>query len=54
MVREGPPQPAPYPAEKARGGGVILRTRTQRLIFVAGLVAAGFLGLILILFGSYG
>jgi len=54
MVREGPPQPAPYPAEKARGGEIILRTRTQRLIFVAGLLGAGLLGLILILLGAFG
>lgn len=27
-----------YPAEKARQGVIILRTRTQRLIFIAGLV----------------
>lgn len=30
-------QPA-YPAEKARGGEIILRTRTRRLIFIGGLV----------------
>jgi len=27
MVREGPAQPAPYPAEKARGGEIILNKR---------------------------
>jgi hypothetical protein len=37
MVREGPPQPPPYPAEKARGAEVILRKPWQRLIFIAGL-----------------
>jgi hypothetical protein len=51
-VRDGPPQPAPppkggdgtepnpppYPAEKARGGTIILRTRAQRVVFIAGLV----------------
>jgi hypothetical protein len=30
MVREQPPQPPPYPAEKARGGEIILRRRWQR------------------------
>ena len=53
-VREGPPQPAPppreatepYPAEKARGGEIILRTRTRRLIFIAGLVGAVILALL--------
>ena len=37
MVREGPPQPPPYPAEKARGGQIILRKPWQRLVFIAGL-----------------
>jgi hypothetical protein len=27
-----------YPAEKARGGEIILRTRMRRIIFIAGLV----------------
>jgi hypothetical protein len=54
-VREGPPQPAPppkdepppYPAETARGGEIILRTRTQRMIFIAGLAGAVILVLLL-------
>lgn len=32
-------QPSPYPAEKARGGEIILKTRARRMIFVGGLVA---------------
>jgi len=28
----------PYPAEKARGGEIILRRRWQRIVFIAGLV----------------
>jgi len=56
-VREGPPQPAPppkdepppYPAEQARGGEIILRTRTQRMIFIAGLAGAVILVLLLTL-----
>ena len=45
MVREGPAQPAPppkqpYPAEKARGGEIILNTPGRRAIFLAGLVGA--------------
>lgn len=32
--------PSPYPAEKARGGEIILRTRWQRAVFIAGLAAA--------------
>jgi hypothetical protein len=39
MVREGPPQPAPYPADKARGSEIILRKLWQRLVFIAGLAA---------------
>lgn len=30
----------PYPAEKARGGEIILRTPLRRAIFLAGLSAA--------------
>jgi len=39
MVREKPAQPPPYPAEKARGGEIILRRRWQRVLFVIGLAA---------------
>ncbi len=61
-VSEGPPQPAPppkarmhpvdgglppYPAEKARGSEIILRTPTRRFVFFAGLVGAVALGLLL-------
>ena len=31
--------PQTYPAEKARQGEIILKSRTQRAIFIAGLVA---------------
>ena len=52
MVREGPPQPAPppnqpYPAEKARGGEIILDTQFKRWVFAAGLIGAIILGLLL-------
>jgi hypothetical protein len=56
MVREGPTQPAPpptqpaYPAEKARGGEIILDTRAKRWIFIAGLVGAVILALALVFF----
>ena len=30
----------PYPAEKARGGEIILRKRWQRIVFVPGLAGA--------------
>ncbi len=37
MVRNGPTQPAPYPAERARGGEIILRKPWQRTVFILGL-----------------
>jgi hypothetical protein len=45
MVREGPaetppPPKEPYPAEKARGGEIILRTPARRAIFLAGIISA--------------
>jgi hypothetical protein len=52
MVREGPAQPAPppkepYPAEKARGGEIILNTPGRRAVFIAGaVVLAIVLGLV--------
>jgi hypothetical protein len=48
-VREGPPQPAPprNDPDKVRGGEIILRTRLQRAIFIAGLVGAALLALVL-------
>ena len=30
----------PYPAEKARGGVIVLNTRFRRAVFLAGLVGA--------------
>jgi hypothetical protein len=47
MVRESPPEPPPYPAEKARGAVIILRQRWQRIVFIAGL--AGLFVLVLVL-----
>jgi hypothetical protein len=41
------PDPPPYPAEKARGGEIILRKPWQRALFIDGLV--GMVVLILIL-----
>jgi hypothetical protein len=37
MVREKAAQPPPYPAEKARGGEIILRRRWQRIVFIGAL-----------------
>lgn len=52
MAREGPAEPAPsrqepYPAEKARGGVIILSTPARRWIFLAGLAGAVVLILVL-------
>ena len=51
MVREAPAQPAPapkpYPAEKARGGEIILKKPLQRYLFIAGLAGAVVLVLVL-------
>ena len=48
MVREGPAQPAPYPAEKMRGE-TILRTRLRRAIFIGALMAVVVVALVLVL-----
>ncbi|GAB1716380.1 MAG: hypothetical protein NTAFB05_14220 [Nitrobacter sp.] len=54
MVRESPaeppPPPKPYPAEKARGGEIILRTKARKTIFLAGLVGCVVLAFLISLF----
>jgi hypothetical protein len=60
MVREGPAQkppprdddPPPYPAERARGGRIVLRTPLQRALFIGGLVGAILLLLLLRMLGA--
>lgn len=52
MVKErstqrAPPKQAPYPAEKARSGDIILDTPLKRWVFIAGLVGAVALALVL-------
>jgi hypothetical protein len=50
MAREAPaqsPPPKGYPAEKARGGEIILKTPLQRWVFIAGLIGAVVLVLVL-------
>lgn len=39
--------PRPYPAEKARGGEIILKTPLQRWVFMGGLAGAVLLALVL-------
>jgi hypothetical protein len=47
MAEQRPSRPQPYPAEKARGGEIILRKPWQRAVFMAGL--AGIFALLLFL-----
>jgi hypothetical protein len=49
MSRQSP-QPI-YSAEKVRQGEIILKTRTQRVIFIAGLAGMLIVGLIATFFG---
>jgi hypothetical protein len=49
MPGEGPRRDAPYPAEKARGGEIILRKPWQRAVFILGLAAPLVLLLLLVL-----
>jgi hypothetical protein len=42
--------PQPYPAEKARGGEIILRTAWRRIIFISGLAGAVLLAILLSVF----
>jgi hypothetical protein len=57
MVREGPAEPAPrpaekaYPTEKARGATINLRKPWQRMVFIIGLAAPIVLLLVLVLAG---
>jgi len=46
-------QSRPYPAEKARGGEIILRTSGRRIIFIAGLAGAVLLAILLSVFASH-
>ena len=39
----------PYPAEKARGGEIILNTPARRAIFLTGLIGAVVLAVVLII-----
>jgi hypothetical protein len=39
----------PYPAEKARGGEIILSTPTRRAIFLTGLIGAVVLAIVLMI-----
>lgn len=51
MTSNGNMEQSAYPAEKARQGEIILRTRTRRIIFLAGLVGIIVIALIWFAFG---
>jgi hypothetical protein len=40
MATNDPREPGTYPAEKARQGEIILRSRASRIIFITGLAGA--------------
>jgi len=46
MVRPAPPQPPPYPADKARSAEIVLRRPWQRYVFIGGLAAAVLVALV--------
>jgi hypothetical protein len=48
-MSENAQTPEPYPAEKARGGEIILRTPLRRAIFLGGLAG----GVVLVLLLAY-
>jgi hypothetical protein len=50
MTSNGDMDQKTYPAEKARQREIILRTRTQRVIFIAGLAGAVTLAMIWLAF----
>jgi hypothetical protein len=47
MPDPSPERPDPYPAEKARGGEIILRKRWQRIVFIGALALAVVIGFVL-------
>jgi hypothetical protein len=47
MIREG--RPAPYPADKARGGDIVLRKPWQRAVFIIGRALPAVLLVVLLL-----
>jgi hypothetical protein len=52
-AQEQPRQRETYSAQDARGAEIILRTRTERLIFIGGLVAAIAVGLVAVIVGVW-
>jgi hypothetical protein len=52
-AQKQPSQRQTYSAQDARGGEIILRTRTERIIFIAGLAAAMALGVGTVIYGLW-
>jgi hypothetical protein len=46
-------KPKTYSAQDARGAEIILRSRTERLIFIGGLVAALAVGVVVVILGVW-
>lgn len=53
MHEEKPSPRKTYSAQDARGAEIILRTRTERLIFIGGLVAAMVFGAVAVAVGVW-
>jgi hypothetical protein len=51
MVREGPPQPAPYPAEQMRRDRMLRRLPLRRGALIAALVLVVIVALLLAIWG---
>lgn len=52
-LQERPKQPKTYSAQDARGAEIILRTRTERAIFIGGLAAAMTIGVVVVVVGLW-
>jgi hypothetical protein len=52
-AQQQPRQRKTYSAKDARGAEIILRTRTERLIFIGGLVAAMAVGVVVVIVGVW-
>jgi hypothetical protein len=49
MVREGPPQPAPYPAEQMRRDRMLRRLPMRRAVFIAAIAALALVLIVVLL-----
>ena len=51
MAEHRPERPEPYPADKARGGEIVLRKRWQKVVFFGAIGIAVLLGFLFSLWG---